>query len=163
MEEVAKYFNAEKYESLLFILIGIIAISLSAYFIIKIKQPFYMGISYPFIAVALLQLIVGTSVYFRSPKDIIRVNQIIQVSPTNIVSEEVPRMKVVMEKFILYRWIEIVLMVMGIILFLYFKPNAFLKGVGLGLFIQSSIMLSLDYFAENRGKTYLEFLQGLQF
>jgi hypothetical protein len=35
------------------------------------------------------------------------------------------------------------------------------KGIGLGLFIQASFMLLLDFFAENRGKTYLEFLYTL--
>jgi hypothetical protein len=41
MEQISKYFNAEKSESLLFILVGVAAILLSAYFFVKIKQPFY--------------------------------------------------------------------------------------------------------------------------
>jgi hypothetical protein len=46
-------------------------------------------------------------------------------------------------------------------MFLYFEPNTLWKGVGLGLAIQASFMLLLDFFAESRGKTYLEFLQQL--
>jgi hypothetical protein len=53
------------------------------------------------------------------------------------------------------------LVVMGIALFLYFQPMTLWKGIGLGLAIQSSFMLFLDYFAESRGKVYLDYLQTL--
>jgi hypothetical protein len=43
MNPIEKYFNAEKYESVLFVLVGVVAF-------------------------ALIQIIVGGSVYFRSPK-----------------------------------------------------------------------------------------------
>jgi hypothetical protein len=32
------------------------------------------------------------------------------------------------------------------------------KGVGLGLAIQSALMLLLDFFAESRGREYLDYL-----
>lgn len=71
MEQVYKYFNEEKAESVLFIVAGIISIVLSVYFLVKIKQPVYNGLSYSLIAVALIQLTVGASVFVRSPKDIL--------------------------------------------------------------------------------------------
>jgi hypothetical protein len=37
MEQISKYFNAEKYESLLFVLVGLLAISVATYFLIKVK------------------------------------------------------------------------------------------------------------------------------
>jgi multidrug transporter EmrE-like cation transporter len=161
MEQISKYFNAEKSESLLFVLVGIVTLLLSAYFLVKMKQPFYNGMAYPLIVVALIQLTVGSSVYFRSPKDIARVNQIMQTDATKIQTEEIPRMETVMKNFVLYRWIEIALVVIGIALFLYFQPMTLWKGVGLGLAIQSIFMLLLDYFAESRGKVYLDYLQTL--
>jgi hypothetical protein len=111
--------------------------------------------------IALIQLVVGSSVYFRSPKDIARVNQIMQTETAKIQTEEIPRMETVMKNFVLYRWIEIALIVIGIVLFLYFQPMTLWKGVGLGLAIQSSFMLLLDYFAESRGKVYMDYLQDL--
>jgi hypothetical protein len=161
MEQISKYFNAEKSESLLFVVVGIVALLLSAYFLVKMKLPFYNGMAYPFIMIALIQLTVGSSVYFRSPKDIARVNQMVQTETAKIQTEEIPRMEIVMKKFVLYRWIEIALVVMGIALFLYFQPMTLWKGIGLGLAIQSSFMLLLDYFAESRGKVYLDYLQTL--
>jgi uncharacterized protein YpmS len=161
MEQISKYFNAEKSESLLFVVVGIVALLLSAYFLVKMKQPFYNGMAYPLIVVALIQLTVGSSVYFRSPKDIDRVNQIMQTETAKIQTEEIPRMETVMKKFVLYRWIEIALVGIGIALFLYFQPMTLWKGIGLGIAIQSSFMLLLDYFAESRGKVYLDYLQRL--
>lgn len=161
MEQISKYFNAEKSESVIFILLGFVAIAFAAYFFMKIKQPFYNGMAYPFIAIALIQIVVGSSVYLRSPKDIVRVNQIVQTDKSKIQTEEIPRMKTVMKNFALYKWIEITLILVGIVMYLYFRPATLLKGIGLGLFIQASFMLILDFFAESRGKIYREYLQTL--
>jgi hypothetical protein len=161
MEQISKYFNAEKSESLLFVVVGLLAILLSAYFFIKIKQPFYSGMAYSLVAIAIIQLIVGSSVYFRSPKDIARVNQIMQTDTAKIQTEEIPRVELIMKKFVLYRWFEIACMLVGMLMFFYFQPLTMLKGLGLGLAIQASFMLLLDYFAESRGKVYLDYLQGI--
>jgi hypothetical protein len=105
--------------------------------------------------------VVGSTVWIRSPKDIIRVNQIVATEKAKIQTEEIPRMEVVMKNFDLYRWIEIALLLVGILMFFYFQPNTFLKGIGLGLATQSAFMLLLDFFAESRGKSYLEYLQSM--
>lgn len=161
MNPIEKYFNAEKYESVLFVLVGIMAITIATYFFVKVKQHFYSGMAYPLIAIALIQVIVGSSVYFRSPKDIVRVNEIVQTNKAKIQTEEIPRMIVVMKNFDIYRWVEIVLLVMGLFLFFYFQSMTIWKGIGLGLFIQAGFMLLLDFFAESRGKIYLEYLKTL--
>jgi hypothetical protein len=158
MNPVEKYFGAEKAESFLFVLVGLVAITLAVYFFAKLKQPFYNGIAYPLIAIALIQITVGGSVYLRSSKDIARVNQMIQIDKTRIQTEEIPRMKIVMNNFVLYRWIEIVLVLIGLALLFYFKSATMWKGVGLGLVIQSALMLLLDFFAESRGREYLDYL-----
>lgn len=161
MNAIERYFNAEKNESVLFVLVGIVAISFASYFFIKVKQPFYNGIAYPLIVVAGIQIIVGSSVYLRSPKDIARVNNIVQQDKSKIQTEEIPRMKVVMNNFTIYRWVEIILLVLGICMFLYCPAHTLWKGVGLGLLIQAGLMLFLDFFAESRGKVYLDYLQQL--
>ena len=158
LDEISAYFNAEKAESLLFISVGIVAIVTASYFLLKVKQPFYCGISYPLIIIGLIQLTVGASVYFRSPKDIQRVNQIIQTDKSKIQTEEIPRMKIVMKNFSLYKKIETGLMIVGLLMFLFLSGGSSLKGVGTGLLIQALFMLILDLFAESRGKEYLNFL-----
>lgn len=161
MNAIEKYFNAEKAESLLFILVGIAAITVAVYFILKLKQPFYNGMAITLVAVALIQITVGTSVYFRSPKDIERVNQIVQNEKSSIQKEEIPRMEVVMKNFTIYRWIEILLIIFGLVLVFTFPTQTFWKGIGIGLAIQAGFMLLLDYFAESRGSVYLDYLKQL--
>jgi hypothetical protein len=158
LKQVTTYFNAEKFESLFFVGVGMIALAVSAYFLMVIQQPFYNGVSYPFIGVALIQITVGTSVFFRSPKDILRVNEYLQADLSKIKSEEIPRMQVVMKNFVLYRWIEIILCISGFVLLFAGAAHSFWKGVGCGLALQAGCMLLLDYFAERRGKLYSEFL-----
>lgn len=159
MEQVFKYFTAEKNESILFITAGVIAIAFSIYFFVTIKEPFYNGMSYSLIAFALIQITVGSSVYFRSPTDIQRVNEIIATNKSLILTEEIPRMNTVMKNFIIYRWVEIILIILGI--FLFFQTTGRWKGIGSGIVIQGILMLILDFFAESRGKTYLDFLHKL--
>lgn len=161
MNPIEKYFNAEKYESVLFVLVGVVAIVIATYFFVKVKQPFYRGMAYPLIAIALIQIIVGSTVYFRSPKDIVKVNELVQTNSVKIQTDEIPRMEVVMKNFEIYRWVEIVLLVIGLIMFFSFLPMTFLKGIGLGLFVQAGFMLLLDFFAESRGEIYLEYLRAL--
>lgn len=158
MNEIHHYFTAEKQESLLFMFVGAAAVIIGGYFLMKVKQPYFNGMAYPLIAIALIQLTVGISVYTRSPIDIKRVTEIVQSDTSRIHTEEIPRMKTVMRNFVLYRWVEIALLVVGIGLFFALQAGTFWKGVGLGLSLQAALMLLLDYFAERRGTDYLEYL-----
>ena len=161
MNIIRDYFNAEKFESLFFIFAGILAIGLSIYFWFVLKEAFYRGIAVPLVLVAAIQITVGTTVYLRSPKDIIRVENILAKAPKKVQSEEIPRMETVMKNFVIYRYVEIALILLGIGLF-YFSPHqSFLRGIGLGLMVQAGVMLFLDYFAESRGIEYLNFLKNL--
>ena len=63
-----------------------------------------------------------------------------------------------MSNFVLFRYLEITLIVLGIFLMYSTQKDTFLRGIGFGLFIQASIVLSLDFFAERRGKVYVDYL-----
>jgi len=112
----------------------------------------------PLMIVAFIQIIVGATVYVRSPKDIIRVEQMMRNEKSKIQDEEIPRMKIVMKNFVIYRYVEIVLLLIGLIMTVIFSTSDFFKGFGIALFLQSAIMLVLDFFAEKRGIEYLNFL-----
>jgi uncharacterized membrane protein len=161
---VTTYFTEEKIESLFFIIIGIIAVFLALIFLFLIKYSFYKGLAFPLLLIGLIQLIVGTTVYFRSPKDIIKVEQIIKNEPQRIQTEELPRMETVMQNFSIYKIIELLLILTGCILFVFFhnSPQTFWKGLGLGLIMQACIMLTLDIAAEKRGKNYIQHLSNLK-
>lgn len=161
---ITTYFTEEKIESLFFIIIGLIAVFLALVFLFLIKYSFFKGLAFPLLLIGLIQLIVGTTVYFRSAKDIIRVEQIIKNEPQKIQNEELPRMETVMQNFTIYKIIEIILLLTGGILFAFFynSSQTFWKGLGLGLIMQAGIMLTLDIVAEKRGKTYIQHLSNLK-
>jgi hypothetical protein len=156
------YFMAEKQESLLFLGIGIAAIAVAVIFLLATKGQLYKGIAIPLIAIGLIQCVVGYTVYARSDaqrKDIVYK---MDMNPEPISREEIPRMEKVMKSFQVYRWVEIALLAAGIGLWVFYRgqeSKSLLMGVGIGLAIQSALMLGADYFAEQRGAKYLTGLQ----
>jgi len=159
MNSVEKYFVGEKSESYIFILIGVIAFVMALYFFFALKTSFWKGVAIPFIIVALLEFIVGYTIVTRSSKDIIRVQSYIINEPQKIQMDEIPRMETVLRNFVIYRYVEIALIILGIVLMYSSMNDTFWRGIGLGLFIQASIVLSLDFFAERRGHIYSVYLQ----
>jgi hypothetical protein len=161
MNPIIKYFNAEKAESLLFIGFGVFAILLSVYFFFFIKEIFWKGLAIPLLFFSIIQIVIGATIYTRSPKDNLRVETILKYEPGKIQSEEIPRIEKVMKNFVYYRYFEITMIFLGIILMYALSDYGFWKGFGLGLFIQCAVLLSLDFFAERRGYIYIQYLKEL--
>lgn len=160
--DIEKYFNAEKAESLLFLGIGMTAITAAILFLFLLKTEVYKGAAVPMVLIGLLLGVVGFTVYKRSDADRIRNVYAYDMNPGELKEKEIPRMEAVMKNFVLYRYIEMALAVTGVILFFYFRTNAakqFWCGLGMGLFAMAALALFADYFAEKRGQTYL---QGLK-
>lgn len=164
---IYKYFIAEKQESLLFLIIGIVAILLAVicWFFIKTNPPFFKGAAIPLIVIGLIQCVVGFTVYTRSDKQKADVAYNIGMEPVSFVKQkEHPRMKTVMKNFVIYRWIEIAFIVTGLVLVFIFRTNSdkiFWYGFGVALTIQAMLMLGADYFAEKRGEVYTEELRKI--
>ena len=159
MNTIIKYFDGEKLESYIFILIGVIALAMALYFIFVMKSSFWKGVAIPFFIIAMLEFVVGYTIVNRSPKDIVRIENFIQKEPLSIKSLEIPRMEKVMSNFVIFRYVEIAFIIFGIILMYSSLNDTFWRGSGLGLFIQASIVLCLDVFAERRGYMYVEYLK----
>ena len=103
MDEVlARYFAAEKSESLRFIAIGVIAIAISIWLLI-IRNP-YRAAAWPLIAIALIQIVVGSTVYSRTDKQVADLHVTLARGEK---AAEISRMMTVMRAFVMYRWIEI--------------------------------------------------------
>lgn len=164
---IYKYFIAEKQESLLFLIVGIAAVLLAVVFwlFIKSSPSFFKGAAIPLLAIGLIQLVVGYSVYSRTDKQQKDIAYNIGMEPVNYVKQtEMPRMQKVMTSFVVYRWVEIACIIAGAVLVFMFrtKPDkSFWYGLGIALAIQAIIMLGADYFAEKRGKVYTAELEKL--
>jgi hypothetical protein len=162
--DIEKYFNAEKSESLLFLIIGIIAFLLSVifFFFMKSNVSFFKGAAIPLLLIGLIQGVVGYTVYKRSDEDRKRNVYAYDMNVAHLKNEEIPRMNTVMKNFAIYRWVEITFIAAGLILLFMFRTNpdnSFWYWLGLTLAIQATIMLSLDFFAEKRGHNYLKGLR----
>ncbi|HRI19776.1 MAG TPA: hypothetical protein PLA68_02425 [Panacibacter sp.] len=161
---IEKYFIAEKQESLLFIAIGIAAIIIAALGLFLWKTQAWKGAAIPLTAIALLQIIVGYTVYARSDKQRTDNVYAYDMNPSRLVKEELPRMEAVNKNFVVYRYIEIAFIITGIILMVLFKSNMdkqFWLGFGIALTIQAALMLGADHFAEQRAKIYTDQLRSL--
>ena len=170
-QAIVKYFTAEKQESLLFIAVGLLAIIIAAIGLLKYKTNAWQGAALPLIGIGLLQLVVGYTIYKRSDDDLLRVVYAYEVHPNDIKTAELPRMNVVNKNFVIYRWVEVLLAITGLV-FLFYNRDfvlqqnlkiahyTFTLGWGLALLLQSIIMLSADYFAEKRAAIYHKQLQS---
>src|SRR5258706_3793984 len=165
--DIEKYFMAEKQESLLFILIGIAGILTAIVFFFFLETNFYKGAAIPFFFIGLLMGIDGYTVYQRSDPDRIRNVYDFDMNPSGLKEKELPRMKTVMRNFIIYRYTEIFLLILGAGLYIYFirdLKNDFWRGLGLALALMSLLALVADFFAEKRGDFYTKgiesFIQG---
>jgi hypothetical protein len=156
-EQMIAYFSAEKNEALLFMIAGLAAIAVSAY--LAFTGSAYRGMIYPLTAVALIQLAVGGGVFFRTEAQLAGLQSQLRDDPHGLQKTELARMATVMRNFNYYKALEIGLLAAGVILVLVWPGKQTLYAVGIGLIIQSALMLTLDLFAEQRGREYIAALQ----
>jgi len=161
--DIEKYFTGEKQESLLFLIIGIAAVATAVVFFFFLKTNFYKGAAIPLFLVGLLMGIVGYTVYKRSDDDRIRNVYAYDMNPSQLKEKELPRMQTVMKNFVIYRWVEIFLFLVGAALYIYYIRDFnkdFWRGFGLALAVMALIALTADFFAEQRGKIYTKGIQS---
>jgi drug/metabolite transporter (DMT)-like permease len=165
--DIEKYFTGEKQESLLFLFIGIAGIIAAIVFFFFLKTSFYKGAAIPLILIGILLGVIGYTIYKRSDGDRQRNVYAYDMNPSELKEKELPRMKTVMKNFIIYRYVEIFLLLVGAGLYIYFIrdfKNDFWRGFGLALAVMALLALAADFFAEQRGKVYTKgiesFMQG---
>lgn len=155
---IDSYFGAEKLESLLFIVVG--ALAIAAALVLLRWRSSLRGMALPLIAVALIQLVVGGTVYLRSDAQAAQLQQQARDAPAQFKRAETARMKTVITNFELYRSIEIGLLALGMALVVLLRNREFWFAFGLGLVLQAGFMLALDHFAEARAHDYFKAVVG---
>jgi hypothetical protein len=162
-QEINAYFLAEKYESLLFVFVGIAAIGASVWLWTSASAfaATFRPMSYPLIAVAIIQIVVGGGVYLRTDGQMAALAAQATENPEAYKSEELRRMATVNKNFTVYKWIEIGLLFGAIGVTFAVSRNSAWYAAAIGMIIQASLMLIADLFAEHRAHHYVEAIQSL--
>ena len=156
VSQMEDYLDAERSESRLFVGMGVVTMGGGATALAASDRDFLRGASLPLMGVGLIQFVVGGSVWWRTEAQKAQLRSLILSDPARYVSEETARMKVVNDNFVIYRWTEISLLGAGAAAAGAGRAldKDFVTGLGVGLAFQSAVMLTLDYFAERRGREY---------
>lgn len=157
---IHKYFMAEKQAALVFMILGgtAMAAGLVTYFLAKANPLTMKGLSIPFVVIGLLMAAVGVTVYQKADnqrKDIAYQMGLEQGSYSANV--EIPRMEKVIKNLNILLYIELLLLLAGAGVFIFYRQdeNAFWKGVGMGLVVMSVMALYMDYQSKSRAQKYL--------
>lgn len=155
--DIEQYFSAEKQGSLLFLVVGIVAVIAALIFFFVMKTAFFKGAAIPMIVVGLIAGAIGFTIYKRSDEDRVRNVYAYGMDPSQLKQKEYPRMQKVMKSFKVIIILEVVFLAVGICLFFYFKHNAdrqLWSGIGAGLFLMAVVALFLDVAAQRRATVY---------
>lgn len=154
-EAIERYFQAEQAESLLFVALGVVAIAASVFLLWRYGDAMSKGLAIPLIAVGLIQIVVGGSVYLRTPQQLSALKIQQTHAGAKFKADETARMATVMTNFKIYKIIEVGFVLVGLaIVLLIGQP--FWLGIGMGMLVQGALMLPADITAEQRGAVYQE-------
>lgn len=162
MDTITDYFNAERAESLLFIAVGALTLAASAWCALVLRKPYFTGMAITLAVVAVLQLVVGVTVYLRTPTDVARVQQMVREAPARLQTEEVPRMQVVMRNFKTYLVVEVLLLIASLAVLALVTQSPVWRGAATGLALQAVFTIVLDLVATRRGAVYLDWLLSVR-
>lgn len=156
INNLSNYFAAEKQESVIFISVGILAIAVSIW--LWINGHRLKSMAYPLVIIGLMQMVVGSTIFFRTDSQVSALSTQLQQNPTAMRVEESARMETVMKYFSIYKAIEMMLLITGVGIIIFLQQKDMAAGIGVGLILQSAITLTLDIFAEARGADYMSAL-----
>ena len=160
--DIEKYFIAEKQESLVFLVIGMTAMLIALIFYFATKTQVYKGAALPLLILGLVQAIAGYTVYVKSDDQ--RVSQVYayDMNPDQLKTVELTRMRKVKTNFQIYRWIEIGVFFLGLVLIILFRNQemkSFWLGFGITVTLMAAELFTADFIAEKRAIQYTTLLE----
>jgi hypothetical protein len=160
--DIEKYFIAEKQESLVFLVIGVVAIVMGLIFYFAVKTQILRGAALPLLLLGLVQAVAGYAVYVKSDDQRVSLVYAYDMNPDQLKTVELTRMRKVKTNFLIYRWIETGVFIAGLILIILFRSQdgkSFWFGFGITLTIMAAEIFFADYIAEKRAVNYTSQLE----
>ena len=157
--ELTAYFAAEKQGGLLLVALAVASLALAGY--LFATKSLFSAMAWPVLVLGGIELVIGLSVASRADAQIAEIAAGLQATRTVTITTEVERMARVNGTFALIKKVEIALIAVSV-LFLVVQPApATLGSMGLGILLQSAILLVFDTFAHHRAIRYVEWLIAL--
>ncbi len=155
---IFKFYKAQKAQGLLFIIIGFIAINISLILVINVNNIFSNGLTIPLSIIGILQVYFGINIFKKSPKHLLMVQGFVKENQSLMVNIEIPFIhnEILFQKKMINTFLF--LNVLAVLFIFIFNNTLFLQGLGIGLFIQSLIVITANYFAAQRSQIYLKWL-----
>jgi hypothetical protein len=155
---IKKFYSAQKAQSLLFIVLGILAIILSVYTLLGPIKTINWGFGIPFGIMGLFQIWLGINTLSKTKHELEFALNASKNNSTEIKDIEMVKISNLKKNYLFKNYFFLGLNGIAIILLLGFGTYSTLKGLGLALFVQSLIHISSLYFEKNRTETYLKWL-----
>jgi hypothetical protein len=156
---LAGYFAAERAASVVFLGCAAAAAAASAA-LVALGSP-YRAMVWPLLAAGLVQLVVGGTIFLRTPGQRARLVRLLRSNPAVYQFEETARMVRVQRRFGLYKRIDVGLLAAGLAFASMDAYGRTLYAIGMGLILEAGLMLALGLRAERRGKRYLRMVKSL--
>lgn len=155
------YFGGEKSQAYVFLGAGLAAFGTSAFLFTR-PDDLAHGAAYPVLVVGVLEATAGTVLLAATGGRVAERKRQIESDPAGFKSAEQARMEGVMKQFSWIEYIEIASALTGLGLYTYGEvgKRPVVAGVGIGLALQSTVMLGLDFLADRRGQRYVNALSG---
>ena len=156
------YFKGEKKQSLIFMLGGILALTLGSLGYFYFETAIWKGAASPFLIIGLIQVVLGASIFFRTDKQVKKLLQQSKEQTKQFFKEETARMEKVLTDFRKYKTVTMLFFCLG---FLFLMLGAFAGwgkftlGSGAALVWQSGTIYLMDSLAEYRAEFYTQKLK----
>jgi len=160
LEIVDTYFGWEKIESVIFLALGALGISLGLLFWWSQKSSLLLGAIAPLLLLGLISGIVGGTIFFRTDAQVVALKQTYQQDSGRFFKEEQVRMHKVNRNWAIYKIIELVIILAAVILLFFGYRQDFWAGFAIAALLMASALMVLDVIGERNGHWYVEHLQS---
>jgi hypothetical protein len=157
--ELTAYFVAEKQGGLLLVALAIAGAALAGY--LFATRSVFSAMAWPLLVLGGLELVIGVTIASRTPSQIAELEAGFQHTRTRTITSELERMARINHTFVNVKKVEIALIAVSLVFLIARPAPATLGAIGLGILLQSAVLLVFDTFAHHRAVHYVEWLIAL--
>lgn len=157
--ELTAYFTAEKHGGILLVALALASFALGGWLLGT--RHLFGAMAWPLLVLGALELVIGVTVAGRTSSQVAALESGLRHTRAATVTAEVERMGRVNGTFQLVKKVEVALIVVGVLFAIVRPAPATLGAIGLGLALQSVVLLVFDTFAHHRAEHYVQWLIAL--